>query len=260
MAPLYLVYAPVMDIRQRFLNGLADEAGIERILLDRPGTVLASRLERDGTGIIVVYEAGEHSLIWGDQQLFESLSDFVHDEVCVDMSSLTERLASLGSQLVSTGDMRVLTVDPPPPAEVPDGYDHRWLSASAPSDVDLVQAFADRSPPDDVEEADLDDLDDFSDSAINVLVPAGTDELIAYASAADWDWDPTFCDIGVLVDPGHRRKGLGSLVVGHTVKALLADDRLPLYRHDQSNTGSAGIADVIGFERVTSLWAFMPPG
>lgn len=248
-----------MDVRRRFLNGLATAAGFDPSLLDRSGTVVRAREERAGTGSVIVYQAGAHILIWCDPLLLERLQEFADAERTVDAAAMASRLAGLGSDLAGSADMRVLTASPRPIAPVPAEYQHRWLRADRPSDVALVRALTERSSPDDVDEAGLEDLDDFNERAINILVPIDQpDEIVAYASAADWDWDPTFGDIGVLVDAAHRQRGLGTLVVGHTIAALQADGRLPLYRHDGDNTGSQRIADAIGFEEATTLTHFAP--
>ena len=172
--------------------------------------------------------------------------------------------------------MRVLTSEAAAKSAgpIPAGYRQRWLKADNPEHVAMVQAFADRSDPDDVEEAALDEMDSFDEHAINVLVvnddvlvvdddvlvPEGqAEQIVAYASAALWDWDADFADIGVRVDPDHRSKGLGTLVVAYTVAALQADGLLPLYRHGHHNPGSRRIAELIGFEVATTLWFFAPP-
>ncbi len=253
-----------MDVRQRFLTGLADQSGLDHELLDRPGTSIRGNEPRRGTGIVVWYEAGRQSLIWCDPELIERFADLAHEERYTDLATVTERTASIGLEAVASAHRRVQPTPAPEPPSIDAVYRQHWLDADNLEHYELVKAFADRSDPDDVEEAaleELDGLDTFQEVAINVLTVADGDpaRLVAYASAADWEWDPAFGDIGVLVDPDHRGRSLGTQVVAHTVAKLQADGRLPLYRHGLHNQGSQRIAELNGFEVATTLAFFSPP-
>ncbi len=248
-----------MDNRRKFLHGLAKASGLPVDRLDHPGTVLQANEERTGSGVLLYYQAGEHGLLWGDSELLAQLKDLEDQHQTADREVVKSRVKELGSPLFAEADMRVLEEPPASPTPIPDGYTQRWLQADRPEEVDLVRAFADRSDPDDVEEAALEDLDDFQEEAINVLTPNGSDELVAYASAAPWDWDSDFADIGVLVDPAHRLAKLGTIVVGHTTSALYEQGRLPLYRHVKHNIGSQRIAERNGFQVATNCLFFCPP-
>jgi len=94
--------------------------------------------------------------------------------------------------------------------------------------------------------------------AVN-LVTVDERTVVAYSSAGPWEWDPAFGDIGVLVDPAHRTARLGTFAVVNTCLDLLAADRLPLYRHDEDNVGSARLATALGFEIVARLDVFTRP-
>jgi GNAT superfamily N-acetyltransferase len=244
--------------KERFLEGLVAEAQIDTDLLNRAGTSIVGREERAGSGIVVCYWAGEHTLVWADPEVIDTLDAVRDDGRSRTLAEVTDSLTAAGFTLAETADMRVLSGDPTPPSRTPKGYDHRWLTMED-ADVALVRAFADRSDPDEVEEAGLEDMDNFDEAAINVLTasddPTG-ETLVAFGSACDWDWDPLFADIGVLVDPNHRQAGLGRFVVANTTKQLIVEGRIPLYRHAQSNLGSKGIAVGVGFETATSLAFF----
>lgn len=248
-----------MDNHGKFLSGLAKASGLPSNRLDEAGTSLMANEDRTGSGIMLCYRAGKHGLLWGDSELLAELKDLENRHTTIDRETATARLTALGAPLIAEADMRILKEPPAPPAPIPDGYIQRWLQADRPDDVDLVRAFADRSDPEDVEDAALDELDDFQEEAINVLTPDGSEELVAYASAAPWDWDGDYADIGVLVDPAHRLAKLGTIVVGHTTWALHEQGRLPLYRHSRDNTGSRRIAERNGFRTVTSLLYFCRP-
>jgi len=253
-----------VDVRRRFLEGLASVVDLDPALLDRAGTTVVGTSSRAASGAIVFYETGRHTLVWCDPDLVEQASVLASDTASVAVGAVQSVAAELGAVHISSGDMRVLVEEPRRPGPIPTGYMQRWLDADQPSHVDLVRAFADRNSAEDVEEAALGDLDNFDERAINVLVRADQAsgshdaDIVAYASAADWEWDERFCDIGVLVDPAVRATGLGTLVVGHTVAQLIDDGRLPLYRYDQRNAGSRRIANALGFEVVTTLSYFGP--
>jgi len=252
-----------VDVKQRFLHGLADKAGLAYDLLDQPGTSIRPNEERRGSGIVVWYQAGEQSLIWCDPEAMDRFADLAHDEQFVDQATVTKRIESSGTPCVASASMRVLSAPPEAPKPIDPVYDQHWLQDDNPAHYALVKAFADRSDPDDVEEAaldELDGLDSFNEVAINGLTVADgdPDQLVAYASACSWDWDDAFADIGVLVDPAHRERGLGTQVVAHTVARLLAEGRLPLYRHGLHNAGSQRIAIANGFEVATTLAFFAP--
>ena len=159
-----------------------------------------------------------------------------------------ERLTEAGFDLFATAVCNLLAGPPTRPADLAPGYLQRWLPGDSPATVDAVRAFAERCDPDEVEAAALDELDDFDEAAINVVCPTDgrhgdhddRPHILAYASASKWFWDPVLADIGVLVDAGHRRQGLARFVVASTVDRLLADGRIPFYRHAADNGGSRG--------------------
>lgn len=244
--------------KERFLEGFVAEAQIDAALLQRAGTTVVGREDRADSGVAVCYWAGEHTLVWSDPELIDQLGAMNDPGRSISLAEATDDLVARGFTLAATADMRVLVGDPQQPPRAPKGYDHRWLSMES-TDIALVRAFADRSDPEDVEEAGLEDMDNFDERAINVLTAEADqsgETLLAYGSACDWDWDPLFADIGVLVDPEHRRDGLGRFVVANTTRQLVTEGRIPLYRHSHDNLGSRGIAVGLGFETATTLAFF----
>jgi GNAT superfamily N-acetyltransferase len=99
-----------------------------------------------------------------------------------------------------------------------------------------------RCPPDDVNEVRLSGLphrftimrDDLGQS---VPVACG-----AYA-----EWEGIMADVGVLVDPEWRRRGLGSLAASVAAHEALASGLTLQWRSDVSNKGSLAIARSLGF-------------
>lgn len=252
--------ADLSDPRERFLRGFATTVGLERQLLAEPGTTIAALDDRAGTGVLTCYWADQHAIIWADPAVVDDrVAALASERRTVEPATIGEVATAAGLIHRADADMRVLGGKPAASPPVPAPYRQRWLSSADPDHLALVRQFADRSDPVDVEEAALDDLDNFDEAAINVLTVGDDPELVAYASACDWDWDVAFADIGVLVDPGHRGRGLGRLVVAHTTRRLIEQGRIPLYRHGRHNEGSKRIAAGIGFEPATTLAFYSLP-
>lgn len=245
------------DATSRFLAAFAGRVGLDRDVLRRPGTTLAPREDRAGSGAAVCYWAGAHAVVWCDPAVAGLLTPALAalgPHVTLDAAGFADLASGAGFGHVADADMCVPVRDAPQ-LTVPAGYHERRLAAAREADVDLVRAFTSRCDPADVEEAALDELDDFAELAVHVLVddgPSGS-HLVAYASGAEWAWDPQFCDIGVLVDVAHRRRGLARVVVAASARTLTRDGRIPLYRHDRANLGSAAVARSLGFEPAVTL-------
>ena len=251
--------------RARFLASFAGRVGLAPEVLHVPGSTVVATEHRAGSGVAVCYWIGRHAVLWCDPAVVDTVrtaaAEWVGGTLAVPAAAVSDLLVGAGFGHVEDADMCVLATDPPAPS-CPEGYHERRLSDGEPADVDLIRAFTARSDPAEVEEAALDDLDDFAETAIDVLVDDGpdSDHIVAYASAAAWDWDPVLADIGVLVDRGHRGRGLARFVVAGCAAALLHDGRVPLYRHAHSNLGSARVARSVGFAPVTTLAFYRLPG
>lgn len=242
---------------RRFLDGLAAAACVDRARLDASGTTVVGRDDRAGSAALACYRTASHLLVWGDPAVVDRAEGLASD-VAVSPAELGGRLEAADFSFRTAVRCAVLSGPPTPPVPVPSGYDHRWLPGDDPATLPVVRSFTERCDPDDVAAAGLDELDEFAEDAVNVVsavtaADASPPPVVAYASGAPWDWDPTFADIGVLVDGEHRRRGLAQLVVAHTVERLLGDGRLPLYRHEIDNAGSAAIALAVGFRPVAEL-------
>ena len=244
-------------IRDAFFGGLAEQLGRAPSLFDTVGTSVIGREGRAGTGTATCYWVGRHAVVWCDPALEERLGRLASalvrsaDEVGAVMTDLG--LDPLGEAFMhGLGTLREPVGPPPPP------YVGRALTNA---DVELVRAFTGRCEPSDVDDVLLGDLDDFDEAGIRVAIdPAeGSDHIVAYASAMDWGWNPAFADIAVLVHGDHRRRGLARWVVHASTAALLEEGRLPLYRHDLDNLGSAAVARSVGFEPLVRLAGYRLP-
>lgn len=243
----------------RFLDGLAAATDLDRSALDGPGTTVIGREDRAGSNALACYRTGAHLVVWGDPAVIDRAAGLAGPETQSEQT-VAELVGRAGFGLHATLINHMLDGPPVSPPAVPAGYVQHWLRPQDPATLDIVRAFTERCDPDDVDAAGLDELDEFDEDAITVLTAGPdpdpsrlADEVVAYASASKWDWDPEMADIGVLIDGGHRRKGLGHLVVSHAVQQLIADGRIPFYRHLIGNTGSAAVAASIGFRPVARL-------
>ncbi len=252
-------------MRARFRAGFAGCIGLDVSVLGEPGITVVGTAYRAGSSAVACYWIGRRTVLWCDPAVVDLLDPVEQAAAghagALSADVLAPLMSTAGFELIERADMRLLTGVPAVPA-VPAGYHQRWLSATDPAHVELVRTFTARSDPTDVEEAALDDLEDFAESAIDVLVDDGADgsHVVAYASGAEWPWDPLLADVGVLVDAAHRGRGLARVVVAGCADALLRDGRVPLYRHDCANLASAAVARSIGFEPVTTLAFYRLPG
>ncbi len=246
------------DPGARFIEGFAEQVGLDVALFTRPGTTVVGRDDRAGSEAAACYRVGDHLILWVDPAVEQRLAH-LNDDATAGDDALAARLTEVGFELFAAVDMRVLAKQVPTAAPPTDRYQHQTLTAENPADMDRIRRFAERSDEDELEDAALEHVLDgsaeFEEDAIHVIVDAaaGDDELVAYASACPWEWDRGFGDIGVLVDPKHRGAGLGRFVAAKTVAQLVEQGSQPLYRHEQTNDWSRRIANALGFELVTSL-------
>jgi RimJ/RimL family protein N-acetyltransferase len=71
----------------------------------------------------------------------------------------------------------------------------------------------------------------------------------------------TYEDIGVVTEPGHRRKGLSTACAGALIADIRARGHVPTWSTSPDNTGSRGVAARLGFvhEREDVLYALRTP-
>ena len=239
---------------QRFLEGLAARIELDPRRFEEAGTTVVGHESRAGSAAVACYEFRDHRLIWADPEVVDRVRDLAGSEP-LGLDELTPRLERAGFELKGNGVMRLLDGPSPPRPSLATGYTHRTLDGDDPATIPMIETFTARCDPDDVDEAELGDLTDFDDAAINVaLDPSG---IVAYAAGAPWPWDPVFADIGVLVHGAHRRRGLAGFAVGACVDDLLTAGRIPLYRHATVNQGSGSTADRLGFRPVARIDLFV---
>jgi GNAT superfamily N-acetyltransferase len=75
-------------------------------------------------------------------------------------------------------------------------------------------------------------------------------QLVAYASHRYWD---TIADIGVLIHPGYRGRGLGKAVVSALCEWCIENDVVPMYRVFSDHGHSRRIAQALGFKEMVII-------
>lgn len=86
------------------------------------------------------------------------------------------------------------------------------------------------------------------------LYPFGGDALLAldedgaYAAGVGVKrHDPTGHELSVVTDPAHRGQGLARRLVATAARHVLREVPVVTYLHDERNTGSARVAEAVGF-------------
>jgi len=98
-----------------------------------------------------------------------------------------------------------------------------------------------RCPPDDVNEVGLSDLENRY-----TIIHEVEGRRVPLACGAYAEWEGLLAHLGVLVDPGWRRRGLGSLAASIAAHEALAAGLTLQWRTDVSNTGSLALARKLG--------------
>jgi len=76
-------------------------------------------------------------------------------------------------------------------------------------------------------------------------------QLVAYASHRYWD--DFIADIGVLIHPGYRGRGLGKAVVSTLCEWCIENDVVPMYRVFSDHTRSRRISEALGFKEMVVI-------
>lgn len=118
------------------------------------------------------------------------------------------------------------------------------LVNTSPQDHPLLKRFLEPCSEEDIDEAEI-DLDD-PDEVIELVYQK--EKPIGYAGYRTWE--SGLGDMGILIYPEHRKKGLGRTAVAKVTEDCIRNGRLPLYRASCKNIGSNMIARSIGYELI----------
>lgn len=241
------------DTVRRYRQAILACVDMEPATVDGAGVSVFADPGRADSGMCVCYQVAGQTVLWCDPAVADQANEFVA-ALNTNTSSPDEFVAwaqEQGHELVGSGVMRVLPGPLPEtdPAAVPGVI---TLDRDVPGDAARIRAFVATCDEDDVDEADIfvDALDPVMRCALD-----GEGGIAAFASALPFDAAPNWWDIGVVTHADHRRKGLGLAVVRATIDGIQKAGGEALYRHDPDNTGSAAVADALGFTEACHLSA-----
>jgi len=220
--------------------------GCEREDFRQPGTLVLKEKELAGTGKAHLYHIDRMSVLRADPSLAEQAG--LADGCSRDSGSLSasqlQALAPVGVESTFLDyylDARDLKLFP-----VPAPFTTRRLDAQH-EDSLLLDLYAACTEP----ELDAADIDADKPDAVICGLFAGT-RLAAYAGYRVWE--EHFADIGVLIHPDDRGRGLGKAVVSTLCEWCLGDDVLvPMYRVFSYNAHSCRIAQSLGFREMVVI-------
>ncbi len=220
-------------------------------VLDRIGTTVCPGEERAGSGIVLAYHVGLHTVLWCDPALAERLKPFASDTEALSDADFRSWAREVDGAL---GGQAVMKTRGATHVELPNspGVLHRfdWKKAS---DKALISELIDVSDVDDLDEADL-VLDALDELAVGLLDEKG--HVAAFASCRPFDYEPSFGDIGVLTRVDVRGGGWGRAAVAALIDDVVVPAGIePLYRCDPANVGSDRLSAALGFEPVLTLTA-----
>ena len=116
---------------------------------------------------------------------------------------------------------------------------------------DTLRAFYGECSAEDLDEAEI--YVDEPDPVIFGLFE--NEQMVAYASHRYWDG--VIADIGVLVHPGFRSRGLGKAVVSRICEWCIQNDVIPMYRVFDGNAHSSRIPAALGFKEKVIIETFI---
>jgi GNAT superfamily N-acetyltransferase len=100
-------------------------------------------------------------------------------------------------------------------------------------------------------EEDLDAAEIYVDDPDPVILGMfDKEQLVAYASHRYWD---IIADIGVLIHPDYRGRGLGKAVVSALCEWCIENDVVPMYRVFGDHDHSRRIAQALGFKEMVII-------
>ena len=219
----------------RILGIWADRFGTNADYLRRPCTIVTDENDWDEAGKFVLYELGKASVLRIGKNTLARLG-------AIDLNSRAVQPDDIPPPAAAQPPLLDYFLGPddfsehPPPS----GVAARMLDTAADHD-DLMALFGACS------DSDLDEADIYVDALdpVNFGIYHG-DMLAAYASYRDFDHSGLM-DIGVLIHPEHRGKGLGKAVVSAICKHGIAAGDIMMYHVFCDHTHSKRIPEALGF-------------
>lgn len=127
---------------------------------------------------------------------------------------------------------------------LPEGYSIKDVD---PEDHKTIQQFIDLNTKDDIDDAEiyLDDPDE------KIKLVFFKDKPVVYAGYRRYQ---TYTgDVGILVHPDHRKRGLAVYAVNEITKLAIKNGVLPMYRTWDANKGSMAVAKRCGYDNFWNI-------
>ncbi len=234
--------------------GIASVLGVDPATFDVPGTSVRADPARDGLRLASRYLVGDHAIVWTEPALEAIAAELDGRSAPIGDDEFRAWGESVGAEWMGQGFDHVLADGfraPDRPGAVV------VLDPAAAAAIELVAELLDASSEDDRDEAEF-ELDALDEVLVGWLED---DRLLALGGGREWSARPGFRDIGVLVHPKARRRGLGRSVVEQVTTEILMRGHRPLYRCNAENVGSTRLCRSIGFEVacLVSAVQFPPP-
>lgn len=242
---------PATALTDRLLEGwrtafpsVADE-------LDRPGTSVVGDPDRRADGGVVLWPCVTRVVVEARPDVADRLRSYLAERPADHHLTLDEVVSQglVGAtptrqrDLVYALDPEAFVVPPAPPGLVVEELGERHL--------DVFDAFLAACSEDDREEGDV-GIEAPNELTVGVF---DGERLLSVASMYAWRG---FSDVGVLTRPDARGRGAGRLAVAGVCGRLLDSERTVVYRHDEENLGSRGIARALGFVHTGDIQAVWP--
>ncbi len=226
------------QIEKKLIQDLADYYGYNTETLLKEGTSFRNIKSFDGKNALYITKIYNRHIISAGKELISHLSDLSNGgETVLDIENLKEIFTTC--EVKNTHPHYIYFKESVPEYKLHDGY---TVKVVAPEDHKAIQAFIDINSAEDIDDAEvyLDDPDE------EIRMVYNGDQPVVYAAYRRYE--KNMGDVGILVHPDHRRKGLGIAAVIETTKACLDNNLIPFYRTSSDNTGSKSIAQNMGYE------------
>ncbi len=236
-----------------YLAGLATAMELPVDRFDVAGTSITATDDRRGQRIVSHYRVCEHSVLWCDPEVSDVLAEHGSPSRALEFGEFSEVMAGLGAEVLGHGYEHLLP-ERWAPSDRPETV--RMFDCADAATVRLVAELLDDCAEDDREGADfeLDALDPYLAGWVE------RDRLLALCGGREWAPRPGHFDLGVIVRPAARRRGLGTAVVSAVTSSIVDDGGRPLYRCNADNEGSWRLCRSVGYRPVIELEAFQLPG
>lgn len=236
----------MIRVLDAYTNSLAHAMSVDPAMFDVVGTTIVTSPNRSGRPLVSQYNIANHTVLWTGPDSVDRIKVLESASTSLAHEEFLEWATGTGASSHGIGHDHVLDAAAPPPVVDPS---LEYLNGTLPETIDRVRQLISTASA-----AEL-DAADFELDALDPILTGWNagQQLVALGGARPWEDRPGFQDIGVLVSPSHRKKGLGRQVVAGVVAGVLRKNGKPLYRCAVDNQGSKRLAMGLGFRVACSI-------